>query len=130
MPLNEYFISDRPRNMERTVNKSLEDGTHLYETEYRAYHLEREGFRIAELQLSPSQSVPWHKHTEIGDTFYILSGSMRLFLKNPKDEVRLKPGQSHLVEANRPHLVTNEGTTSLRFLIMQGVGTYDYVPLV
>ena len=55
---------------------------------------------------------------------------MRLFLQNPKDEVRLKPGQSHLVEANRPHLVTNEGTTSLRFLIMQGVGTYDYVPLV
>ena len=54
---------------------------------------------------------------------------MRLFLQNPKAEVGLKPGQSHLVEANRPHLVTNEGMTSLRFLIMQGVGTYDYVPL-
>ncbi len=116
--------------MERTINKSLEDGTHLYETEYRAYHLEREGFRIAELQLSPNQSVPWHKHTEIGDTFYILSGCMRLFLQNPKEEVRLKSGQSRLVEAKRPHLVTNEGTTSLRFLILQGVGTYDYVPLV
>ena len=116
--------------MERTVNQSLEDGTHLYETEYRAYHLEREGFRIAELQLSPSQSVPWHKHTEIGDTFYILSGSMRLFLQNPKGDVQLMPGQSYLFEANRPHLVTNEGTTSLRFLIMQGVGAYDYVPLV
>lgn len=116
--------------MNQTLNKSHEDGTHLYDAEYRAYHLERKDFRIAELQLSPTQSVPWHKHTEIGDTFYILSGTMRLFLQNPKEEIRLKPGQSHLVVANRPHLVTNEGTTSLRFLIMQGVGTYDYVPLV
>jgi len=116
--------------MNETVNMSLADGTHLYETEYRAYHLEREGFRVAELQLSPSQSVPWHKHTEISDTFYVLGGTMRLFLQDPKEEVHLEPGQSHVVVAGRPHLVTNGGTASLSFLIMQGVGTYDYVPLV
>ena len=116
--------------MHETLNMSLADGTHLYETEYRAYHLEREGFRVAELQLSPSQSVPWHKHNEISDTFYVLGGTMRLFLQDPKEEVHLEPGQSHVVVAGRPHLVTNGGTTSLSFLIMQGVGTYDYVPLV
>ena len=109
---------------------SLPDGTNLYETEHRAYHLERESFRIAELRLSPSQFVPWHKHTEISDTFYLLEGSMHLFFQDPKEEVNLEPGQSQVVGAGRPHLVTNGGTSSLSFLIMQGVGIYDYVPLV
>jgi hypothetical protein len=27
------------------------------------------GFRILELQLSPTQKVPWHSHTNISDTF-------------------------------------------------------------
>jgi hypothetical protein len=35
-----------------------------------------------------------------------------------------------VVRPGRPHLVTNAGDKSLTFLIMQGVGEYDYVPLV
>jgi hypothetical protein len=30
----------------------------------------------------------------------------------------------------RPHLVTNGGSKSLTFLVLQGVGEYDFVPLV
>lgn len=108
----------------------VKDASHLYEVERRAYHLQRPGFRIAELQLSPTQKVPWHFHTNISDTFYVLEGEMRLFLQNPKQEVRLRPGESFVAAAGRPHLVTNGGDTSLTFLIMQGVGEYDYVPLV
>ncbi len=37
---------------------------------------------------------------------------------------------AHAVAAGRPHLVTNAGTTSMTFLVLQGVGEYDYVPLV
>jgi hypothetical protein len=33
--------------------KGLKDASHLYEVEHRAYHLERPGFRISELQISP-----------------------------------------------------------------------------
>ena len=83
-----------------------------------------------ELQLSPTQTVPWHFHTNIADTFYVLAGEMRLFLQDPKQEVRLKPGETFVAAPGRPHLVTNAGTKSLTFLIMQGVGEYDYVPLV
>ena len=32
--------------------------------------------------------------------------------------------------AGRPHLVTNAGEGSLTFLVLQGIGEYDYVPLV
>jgi len=110
--------------------EAVKDASHLYEVERRARHAERPGFRISELQLSPTQTVPWHFHTNIADTFYVLAGEMRLFLQNPKEEVRLKPGETYTAAAKRPHLVTNAGTTSLTFLIMQGIGEYDYVPLV
>jgi hypothetical protein len=54
---------------------------------------------------------------------------MRLFLQGPKEEVNLKPRGIHVVWAARPHLVTNGGTKSLTFLVLQGIGEYDYVPL-
>ncbi len=108
----------------------VKDASNLYEVERRAYQAERPGFRIAELQLSPKQKVPWHTHSNISDTFYVLEGEMRLFLQNPKEEVNLKPGEVHVVRPTRPHLVTNGGTTSLTFLILQGVGEYDFVPLL
>ena len=110
--------------------EAVKDASHLYEVERRARHAERSGFRISELQLSPTQTVPWHFHTNIADTFYVLEGEMRLFLQNPKEEIRLKPGETYTAVAKRPHLVTNAGRTSLTFLIMQGIGEYDYVPLV
>ena len=109
--------------------QSVRDASHLYEVERRAYHAERPGFRIAELQLSPTQKVPWHSHTNISDTFYVLEGQMRLFLQDPKEEVNLKPGEVHVARPGRPHLVANGGTKSLTFLILQGVGEYDFVPL-
>jgi quercetin dioxygenase-like cupin family protein len=108
----------------------VKDASQLYEVERRARHADRPGFRISELQLSPSQTVPWHYHTNISDTFYVLEGQMRLFLQDPKQEVRLGVGESFVAVAGRPHLVTNAGEGSLTFLILQGVGEYDYVPLV
>jgi mannose-6-phosphate isomerase-like protein (cupin superfamily) len=73
--------------------------------------------------------VPWHFHNNIDDTFYVIEGRVRLFLKDPVEEVRLERGESYRVRAKRPHLVTNAGDTSTTFLVIQGVGEYDYVPL-
>lgn len=112
------------------VGEPMKDAGHLYEVEHRAYHLERPGFRINEMRLSPTQTVPWHYHSNVGDTFYVLEGQLRLFLQQPKEDVRLGPGESYAVAAGRPHLVTNAGSNSLTILVLQGVGEYDYVPLV
>jgi quercetin dioxygenase-like cupin family protein len=109
---------------------AVKDSSHLYEVERRARHAERPGFRITELQISPTQQVPWHSHTNIQDTFYVLEGRLRLFLRDPKEEVRLAPGETYTVRPGRAHLVTNAGETSATFLVLQGLGEYDYVPLV
>ena len=112
------------------IGQPVADASALYEVERRARHAERPGFRITELQIGPTQQVPWHFHTNVGDTFYVLAGEIRLFLRDPKEEVRLGPTQTYQVRPGRPHLVTNAGTTSATFLVLQGIGEYDYVPLV
>jgi quercetin dioxygenase-like cupin family protein len=109
---------------------ALADGSHLYEVERRAEHASRPGFRITELQISATQTVPWHFHNHVQDTFYVLSGQLRLFLREPKEEVRLGAGDTYSVKARRPHLVVNGGKSSATFLVLQGIGEYDFVPLV
>jgi quercetin dioxygenase-like cupin family protein len=109
--------------------QSIPDASHLYEVERRVQHAARPGFRIMELQISPAQKVPWHYHNNVSDTFYVLAGSIRIFLQDPKEKVELMPGKSFAVPPKRPHLVTNAGDTSAVFLVLQGVGEYDFVPL-
>ncbi len=108
----------------------LKDASQHYEVERRARHAERPGFRISELQISPTQQVPWHYHSNIQDTFYVIEGQLRIFLRDPKEEVRLAPGETYSVPPRRPHLVINGGDNSATFLVLQGIGEYDYVPLV
>lgn len=110
--------------------EALKDASHLYEVERRQSHAQRPGFRINELQISTTQKVPWHYHTNVQDTFYVIEGCIRIFLRSPKEEVTLKPGDTYSVPPRRPHLVTNGGSTSATFLVLQGMGEYDFVPLV
>lgn len=105
------------------------EASQLYEVERRAEHAARPGFHITELQLSPAQKVPWHYHSNVADTFYVLQGELRIFLQEPKQEVRLAPGETFTARARRPHLVTNGGRESVTFLVLQGIGEYDFVPL-
>ncbi len=110
--------------------EAIKDASHLYEVERRAEHAARPGFRITELELSAKQKVPWHYHNNVADTFYVLQGELRIFLQQPKEEVRLRPGESFTAAARRPHLVTNAGAASVIFLVLQGIGEYDFVPLL
>ena len=109
--------------MEATVETAR-----LYEVEHRAHHAVRPGFRITELQISPSQEVPWHYHNNIQDTFYVLSGAIQILLTNPIEQVRLMPGQTYSVPAKRAHLVKNAGDFSAVFFVLQGIGEYDFFP--
>lgn len=110
--------------------QAVKDASHLYDVERRRLHAERPGFRINELQISPRQKVPWHYHSHVQDTFYVIEGRIRIFLQDPKEEITLAPGETYSVAPRRPHLVTNAGDVSATFLVLQGIGEYDFVPLV
>ncbi|HEX9397291.1 MAG TPA: cupin domain-containing protein [Burkholderiales bacterium] len=107
----------------------MKDGSHLYEVEHRQFHAQRPGFRINELKISAKQQVPWHYHSNVQDHFYVLEGSIRIFLQKPKENVTLKPGETYSVPPRRAHLVVNAGNSSATFLVLQGIGDYDFVPL-
>jgi quercetin dioxygenase-like cupin family protein len=110
--------------------EAMKDASSSYEVERRAQHAARPGFRISELQISATQKVPWHYHSHVRDTFYVLEGELRLFLREPKEEIRLARGDTYTVEPRRAHLVINGGSGSATFLVLQGIGEYDFVPLV
>lgn len=99
-----------------------------YEVERSARHAERPGFHITELQIGPSQKIPWHSHTNVQDTFYVLQGRICVSLRDPEEEVHLARGETHTVRPRRPHLVTNAGEGSAIFLVLQGFGEYDFIP--
>jgi quercetin dioxygenase-like cupin family protein len=109
--------------------EAIKDASRFYEVERRVNHGGRPGLRITELQISPTQKVPWHCHSHIQDTFYGIEGQITLFLREPNEEIRLGPGDTYSVRPRRPHLVTNGGDTSATFLVLQGIGEYDFVPL-
>jgi quercetin dioxygenase-like cupin family protein len=117
--------------MEEVVMEDGNDTKLHFEAERSARHAERPGFRITELQISSSQKVPWHYHTNVQDTFFVLHGRLSVFLQKPKEEIRLAPGETYTVRPHRPHLVTNIGTGSAVFLVLQlwSTGEYDFVLL-
>ena len=65
--------------------KGEADSSALYEVERPAYHAVRPGFRIAELQISPAQKVPWHYHNNIHDEPFGSSCRIQKKYGSPRD---------------------------------------------
>jgi quercetin dioxygenase-like cupin family protein len=81
------------------------------------------------LTLAPGQSIPWHYHSEISDSFVCLEGPMVVETRAPRATYRLEAGQRCSVAPKTAHFVQGEGGGPCKFLIVQGVGVYDFVPI-
>jgi quercetin dioxygenase-like cupin family protein len=75
------------------MQPAVKDTNQIYQVERREYYATRPGFRIAEMQISPTQTVPWHYHNEVQDTFYVVTGKICIFTREPEEEVRLTAGK-------------------------------------
>jgi mannose-6-phosphate isomerase-like protein (cupin superfamily) len=109
--------------------KAVTDTASVYEAERRVHHVVRPGFRITEMQISPAQEVPWHYHNQVQDTIYVVSGTIRIELQAPTEEVRLTPGTTCAIAPGRPHRVTSIGGASANFFVLQGGGEFDFAPI-
>ncbi len=98
-----------------------------YQTEERATVAEAPGLRVRRLGLAAGQCVPWHHHTLISDHFFCMEGPMEIRLRGPTSVKRLAPGEAFEVPPGRQHYVSGVDGRACRFMIVQGVGTYDYV---
>src|SRR5262249_36192942 len=83
--------------------------------------------RVQVLTLAAGQVVPWHYHTEISDNFVCLEGPMVVETRAPRHVYRLVPGERCAVPPKTAHYVHGEADGPCKFLIVQGVGVYDFV---
>jgi quercetin dioxygenase-like cupin family protein len=83
--------------------------------------------RVQVLTLAAGQCVPWHYHTEISDSFVCLEGPMVVETRAPRHVYRLLSGERCAVPPKTAHYVHGEADGACRFLIVQGVGVYDFV---
>ena len=98
-----------------------------YAVERSARHLQRPGFHITELTIGLAQEVPWHYHSQVHDTFYVLEGRIKVSFRDPEEEITLGPGETTVARVRRPHRASNVGDGSATFLVLQGFGTYDFI---
>ena len=83
--------------------------------------------RVQVLTLVASQCVPWHYHTEISDSFVCLEGPTVVETRATRHVYRLLPGERCAVPPKTAHYVHGEADGACKFLIVQGVGVYDFV---
>jgi quercetin dioxygenase-like cupin family protein len=89
--------------------------------------------QVKEFLLLPGEEVPWHHHTAVFDVFYCLGGSltverMNVFSGERLPDLMLRAGDSAKVEPGTAHRPFNATPSQCRFLIVQGIGRYDFMP--
>ncbi len=100
-----------------------------YETAGRELLAEGADLRVQVLTLAAGQAVPWHYHSEITDTTVCLEGPMVVETRAPRSEYVLLAGQRCTVPPKTAHYVHGKDGGPCKFLIVQGIGVYDFVPV-
>ena len=107
----------------------MKSNARAYEVENREMIAETPTLRVVVLTLAPGQAVPLHYHSEITDTFLCLEGPMVVTTQGGRRKTELAVGESHAVPPRTAHHVSGRDGGRCKFAIVQGIGTYDYVPV-
>ncbi len=78
------------------------------------------------LELGEGEKLPWHHHSEVTDYVFALNGEIEVQLRSPEEKVALAPGQRYEVKSGRVHRVVNPCKRRTKYLLVQGVGKYDF----
>lgn len=101
----------------------------VYATTQRETIAEAPNLRVRLLALGEGHCVPWHFHNNITDTFFCMEGPMQVTTRNPEEVHVLEPGGTFAVAPGVAHLVTGINDGPCKFIVVQGVGVYDFVPV-
>lgn len=82
---------------------------------------------VREYVLGPGESIPRHHHTQVSDHYYVLEGKLLIETSAVPARRELMPGESATVTPPTAHHVSNPFADPCRFLLVQGVGKYDFV---
>jgi quercetin dioxygenase-like cupin family protein len=82
--------------------------------------------QVNHMVLAPGQEVPWHFHTSVRDTLYVVRGPVTVFTRTPTSTTTADTGETVETPAGRPHRVVNASDHDVSVLLIQGVGKYDF----
>lgn len=78
--------------------------------------------------LAPGDRIPWHYHRQSRDHFFVLEGILSVTTRNLGEKTQtIETGGAHSVAPGTAHLIANKGSVDCRFLLLQGVGPYDWI---
>ena len=88
--------------------------------------LETENVRVRILVLEDGQATAWHYHTEVTDKMLCLEGQIAVEYQKPEERDELGFGERCEVAVERVHRVVNLSSETAKYLLVQGVGRYDF----
>ncbi len=83
---------------------------------------------IRVLKLEVGSSTGWHHHSVVSDFVVCLNGAVAVETKNPEQTKDLLPGQRYRIEPMQAHCVKNTAAQASEYLLVQGIGSYDFIP--
>ena len=117
------------QNITLKVHDMSERPERSYEVENVEIVADSGGLRVQIFTLAQGQCVPWHFHSVITDTFACLEGPMVIRTDDANGPHLLNPGDTCEIKPLIAHRVFGEDDRPCKFMIVQGVGTYDYTPV-
>ncbi len=82
--------------------------------------------RVSEITLAADTDTPAHEQSEVEEIFYCLAGELTCEVKGEASAVLLS-GQKARCAAGRDHRLSNSGESPCRFVLIHGVGRFDFV---
>ena len=77
--------------------------------------------------LAPGEIVPWHHHSQCSDQYFVLEGALTVETRNPESLHVVETGAGHQLWPGMPHQISNRAKADCRFVLVQGVGAFDWV---
>jgi quercetin dioxygenase-like cupin family protein len=77
--------------------------------------------------LAPGETIPWHFHSAVTDWYFVLEGKLSIETRAPAARRDLAVGETHRIAPKTAHLISNRSEADTRFLLVQGVGPYDFL---
>jgi quercetin dioxygenase-like cupin family protein len=77
--------------------------------------------------LAPGDEIPWHRHSECADHYFVLEGALTVRTWKLKREKTVQIGRHYRIAPRTPHLISNRSGADCRFLLLQGIGKCDWI---
>jgi quercetin dioxygenase-like cupin family protein len=77
--------------------------------------------------LAQGETIPWHFHRSSADHYFVLEGTLTIVTRPPEEARTIGAGGDYRIIPDTEHLITNRSAADCRFLLLQGVGQYDWV---